>query len=71
MKFRLTHWNKNEFGNIFEVKKVVEDKMQELNQDLIMEGFDKVKTDPVTKHQIDWENLCKQEEIFWRQKSRV
>eukprot|EP00253_Pinus_taeda_P013673 PITA_13673 len=47
IKCRLKDWNMNEFGNIFEGKKTVENKLQE------------------------WENFCKQEEIFWRQKSRV
>eukprot|EP00253_Pinus_taeda_P004077 PITA_04077 len=54
-----------------QVKKVVEDKMQELNQALITDGLDKVRNDQVTKHHQDWENLCKEEEIFRRQKSRV
>jgi len=52
-------------------KKEVEDKMQKLNQTLITEGFDKVRDDQVTKIHQDWEKLCKQEEIYWRQKSRV
>eukprot|EP00253_Pinus_taeda_P010151 PITA_10151 len=42
-----------------------------LNQALITEGFDKVKSEQVDKHHQDLENLCKQEEILWRQKSRV
>eukprot|EP00253_Pinus_taeda_P034998 PITA_34998 len=71
IKLRLKDWNKNEFGNIFEVKKVVEDKKKELNQALIKDGFDKFRNDQVTKHNQDWDNLCKQEEIYWRQKSRV
>ena len=71
IKLRLKEWNKNEYGNIFEAKKFVEGKMQELNQALITDGFDRDKSDQVTKYHQDWENLCKQEEIFWRQKSRV
>eukprot|EP00253_Pinus_taeda_P028863 PITA_28863 len=71
IKLRLKDWNKNEFGNIFEAKNVFEGKMQELNQALSTDGFDRVRNDQVTKHHQDWENLCKQEEIFWRQKSRV
>lgn len=71
IKLRLKDWNKNEYGNIFEKKKVVEGKMQELNQALITDGFDKVRSDQATKYHQDWENLCKQEEIFWRQNSRV
>jgi len=42
IKLRLKDWNKIEYGNIFEKKKVVEGKMQELNQALIMDGFDEV-----------------------------
>ena len=71
IKLRLKDWNKNDFGNIFVDKKFVENKIQELNQALIMEGFNKDKSDEVDKHHQEWENLCKQEEIFWRQKSRV
>eukprot|EP00253_Pinus_taeda_P004501 PITA_04501 len=71
IKLRLKDWNKNDFGNIFVGKKFVENKMQELNQAMIKEGFDKDKSDQVKKHQQDWENFCKQEEIFWIQKSRV
>eukprot|EP00253_Pinus_taeda_P033434 PITA_33434 len=32
IKLRLKNWNKNEFGNIFKAKKVVERKLQEINQ---------------------------------------
>ena len=71
IKLRLKDWNKNEFGNIFAAKKAVEDKMQELNQTIITDGFDKVRNDQVIKYHQGWENLCKQEEIFWRQKYRV
>ena len=52
-------------------KKLVESKLQELNQALISNGFDKVKSEQVDKHHQEWENLCKQEEVFWRQKSRI
>eukprot|EP00253_Pinus_taeda_P035598 PITA_35598 len=71
IKCRLKDWNKNEFGNIFEGEKAVENKLQELNEALITVGFDKVRNEKATKLQQEWENFCKQEEIFWRQKSRV
>lgn len=61
---RLKEWNKKNFENIFAEKKSVENKMQELNQAMIKKGFDKDKNDLVEKHHQDWENLCKQEEIF-------
>jgi len=71
IKLKLKEWNKNEHGNIFAAKNAVEGKMQELNQALITDGFDEIRNDQVTKYHQEWEELCKQEEIFWRQKSRV
>eukprot|EP00253_Pinus_taeda_P019280 PITA_19280 len=71
IKLRLKEWSKKDFGNIFEEKKVVENKRKVLNQALIKEGFDKGISHQADKHFQEWENLCKQEEIFWRQKSRV
>lgn len=49
----------------------MENKIQELNQELIQEGFNYDKTEQSDKLHHEWENLSKQEEIFWRQKSRV
>jgi hypothetical protein len=46
--------------------------MQELNQaPLSRMALIKSKMIKLTKYHQEWENLCKQEEIFWRQKSRV
>eukprot|EP00253_Pinus_taeda_P027957 PITA_27957 len=50
---------------------MIEGRLQVLNQILIKEGYDKDRSDQATKYQQQWENICKQEEIFWRQKSRV
>jgi len=71
IKLRLKEWNKKDFGNIFVDKKSVEIKLQELKQALITEGFDKVKSEQANKYNQEWGKLCKQEEIFWRQKSQV
>lgn len=38
---------------------------------MIVEGFDKSKNKQAEKLNLDWENLCNQDEIFWRQKSRI
>eukprot|EP00253_Pinus_taeda_P003950 PITA_03950 len=51
IKLRLKYWNKKEFGNFFEGKKAVENKLQILNQSLIKDGFDKVSNDRATKLQ--------------------
>jgi len=50
IKLRLKEWNKSEFGNIFVETKSIEDKMQELKQALITDGFDKVRSDQAAKH---------------------
>jgi len=71
IKLRLKDWKKNEFGNIFEAKKVVERKLQEINQILITDGFNEERKEQADYHQQEWEGLCKQEEIFWKHKSRV
>jgi len=49
----------------------VEDKMHQLNQKIITDGFEIERNDQVTKHHQEWENLYQHEEIFWRKKSRV
>lgn len=71
IKSKLKDWNRKEFGNIFVNKKVVESKIQIINQKLIQEGFNYDINEQSEKLHHEWENLCKQEEIFWRQKSRV
>lgn len=71
IKLKLKEWNKKDFDNIFVNKKSVEIKIQELSQAMIRDGFDKIKSEQAKKHNQEWENLCKQEEIFWKQKYRV
>lgn len=39
IKLKLKYCNKNEFGNIFKARKEVEQKLQGINQVLIMDGF--------------------------------
>eukprot|EP00253_Pinus_taeda_P009736 PITA_09736 len=71
LKRRLKKWNKNEFGNIFKAKGEVEKKLQEINQILITKGFTEERKMQADSLQQEWDNRCQQEEIFWRQKSRV
>ena len=71
IKLRLKEWKKNEFGNISKAKKEVEQKLQEINQVLITDGFIEERKIQVDSLQREWEDKCKKEEIFWRQKSRV
>eukprot|EP00253_Pinus_taeda_P006320 PITA_06320 len=62
IKLRLKDRNKNEFGNIFKAKKVVEEKLQEINQELITKGFNEEGKKQADSLQQDWEGLCIAEE---------
>ncbi len=50
IKSKLKYWNKNEFGNIFEAKKIVGRKILEINQTLITKGFNGERNDQANKH---------------------
>eukprot|EP00253_Pinus_taeda_P025366 PITA_25366 len=71
IKACLKVWNKNEFANIFKAKRETELKLQEMNQIIITNGFTEERQKLTNSLQEDWENRCLQEEIFWRQKSRI
>jgi hypothetical protein len=65
-KLQLKEWNKNVFGNIFQAKKGIEQCLEELQHEFILQGCTKVE-----KLQLQLEERQKQEEILWKQKSRV
>ena len=49
----------------------MEKKLKEINQILITECYTDERKEMAESLQHEWENICLQEEIFWRQKSRV
>lgn len=71
IKGGLKECNKKEFGNIFKAKGDVEKKLMEINQILITKGYTNERKEMAESLQQEWDNRCLQEEIFWRQKSRV
>eukprot|EP00253_Pinus_taeda_P002583 PITA_02583 len=71
IKLILKEWNKNEFGNIFNTKREVEQKLQKINQTLIKEGFTEERKMQAHSLQQEWDNKCQHEENFWKQKSGV
>eukprot|EP00253_Pinus_taeda_P024373 PITA_24373 len=71
IKGRLKEWNKKEFGKIFKAKGEVEKKLKEINKILITEGYTDERKEMAESLQQEWDNRCLQEEILWRQKSRV
>lgn len=71
LKEALKVWNRNQFGNIFENKKKLEQQMSSLQQTIILEERTKEKGN---QEQTLWNKIetCReQEEILWRQKSRI
>eukprot|EP00253_Pinus_taeda_P002181 PITA_02181 len=71
IKSHLKVWNKNEFGDNFKAKRETELKLQEINQINITYGFTEERKKLTNSLQEEWENRCLQEEIYWRQKSRI
>ena len=49
----------------------MEKKLKEINHILIIEGYIDERKEMAESLQQEWDNRCLQEEIFWRQKSRV
>eukprot|EP00253_Pinus_taeda_P008881 PITA_08881 len=71
MKNKIKKWNKEEFGNIMEEKKRLEQRMEDLQQMDILEGIkeERTKEEGMILNQL--EERRKQEEIVWKKKSRV
>eukprot|EP00253_Pinus_taeda_P015705 PITA_15705 len=71
MKNKIKKWNKEESGNITEDKKRLEQRMADLQQMDIMEGIEEERTQEEGRVLNQLEERRKQEEILWKQKSRV
>jgi hypothetical protein len=70
-KQQLREWNKNVFGNIFQAQRSLEQRLEEIQQESILQGqSDSLREEEeLLKQQL--EERYKKEEILWRQKSRV
>jgi hypothetical protein len=64
-------WNKEVFGNFFEVELQLEKEMEKVQMTIIEEGIYKELT--ITKNNLHQEikKRDKHEEILWKQKSRI
>lgn len=71
LRGKIKKWNKEEIGNILKEKQSLEQRINELQQMDILEGLqeDRIKEEGIIINQL--EERRKQEEILWRQKSRV
>eukprot|EP00253_Pinus_taeda_P028344 PITA_28344 len=64
-------WNREEFGNIMEEKQKLEKEMENIQQEIILEGRDEEWSKEEGRIINQLEERRKQEEIMWRQKSRI
>lgn len=71
LKGKIRIWNKEEFRNIFEDKKMIENQLRTLQEEVISHGYsgDLLEREKDLTSQLHQRE--KQEEIFWRQKSRT
>jgi len=71
LKGKIKKWNKEEFGNIMEEKQKLEREMETLQQRIITEGRseESSKEEGIIIGKL--EERRKQEEVLWRQKSRI
>eukprot|EP00253_Pinus_taeda_P003926 PITA_03926 len=71
IKGKIKKWNKEEFGNIMEERQKLEKEMEEIQQKIILEGRDEERSNEEGRIINQLEERRKQEEILWRQKSRI
>jgi hypothetical protein len=67
----LKYWNRNTFGNIFQSIKDTENKLAEIQRTFILGTRTAELMKEEEELQVQLEQRRKQEEILWRQKSRV
>ena len=71
IKKKLKKWNREVFGNINQAKKLIEIRMEELQEQCNQEGYTEERKKEKNQLLQDWEARCKKEETLWRQKSRI
>eukprot|EP00253_Pinus_taeda_P021290 PITA_21290 len=71
LKGRIKNWNKEQFDNIMEDKQNLEKEMESLQQKMILEGRTEESISKEGAILGKLEERRKQEEILWRQKSRI
>jgi len=71
MKQKIKKWNQEEFGNIIQDQQQLNQRMMEIQQEMIKEGRSEELAEEEGKLVIQMEERRKEEYILWRQKSRV
>jgi exonuclease III len=71
LKLRLKSWNRHTFGNIFETQKQLTEQMNEIQCKIREQGFTEELKNQELKVTQQLEDRKRQEEILWKQKSRI
>eukprot|EP00253_Pinus_taeda_P011270 PITA_11270 len=71
IKLKLKDWNKTVFGNIFQEKATIEQKLEQIHKEGMAGRRDEDSCAQEKELTQQWHNRCKQEEALWKQKSRV
>eukprot|EP00253_Pinus_taeda_P015690 PITA_15690 len=71
IKGKIRKWNREEFGHIMEEKQKLEKEMEDIQQQIILEGRDEERSKEEGRIIKQLEERRNQEEIMWRQKSRI
>eukprot|EP00253_Pinus_taeda_P003190 PITA_03190 len=71
LKSHLKRWNRETFDNIFEAQQELNKELKDLHQEIINAGHTEATLDRERHINNQLEERRKQEEIYWRQKSRI
>ena len=70
LKEKILRWNREHFNNIFKEKMEIENRLKNLNQEIIKHGMNNDSYFLEKELLAKQENILSKEEIFWEQKSR-
>eukprot|EP00253_Pinus_taeda_P026524 PITA_26524 len=71
LKKDIKHWNQNTFGNIFAAQAALNQNMKQIQSRIMAEGRTIELTQQEQRIEDQLQNRALQEEILWRQKSRI
>lgn len=71
IKNRIKEWNKTVFGNIFQEKIILENKLEQIQKEGTEGRRDEETAEQEKVLTQQWQDRCKQEESLWKQKSRI
>ena len=69
LKNKIRNWNKQVYKKNFEEKKIVFQKLLEINEEIIKSGLNSKLFSMQKEKQGEWMELCSREEEYWRKKS--